>query len=157
MTFQNIRRTLVNNLNLKVSALLMLVCSLFTQSLLAEQSVSADGYKVHYNAFTSSMLTADVAKRYGIVRSKSLGVLNIATLKESGDAVTAFIEGSVKDPLSKSQNLKFTKVTEGDAIYYIATFRFTNADLMRFNLYVAPTGEKRSIKVAFDQKFYLDN
>ncbi len=51
---------------------------------------------VHYSAFTSSMLTPEVAAATGLVRSKNQGVLNIAVLK-AGKPTPALVSGKVKD------------------------------------------------------------
>ncbi len=51
---------------------------------------------VHYSAFTSSMLTPEVAAATGLVRSKNQGVLNIAVLKADKPAM-AVVSGTVKD------------------------------------------------------------
>jgi len=133
-----------------------------SMTLLAEKVIKAEGYKIHYNAFNSSMLTPEIAKQYEIQRSKSLGILNISVLKDLGDssdsieAVTAFIEGHAKNSISQMKELNFKKVTEGHAIYYIATFNFAENESLTFNFYVVPKGETTSTKVSFKQQFFVE-
>jgi len=131
-------------------------------TLFAEQVLKTEGYNIHYNAFNSSMLTPEIAKQYEIQRSKSLGVLNISVIKDLGEssdnieAVTAFIEGHAKNSISQMKELNFKKVTEGHAIYYIATFNFAENESLTFNFYVVPKGEKLSTKVSFSQQFFVE-
>ena len=51
-------------------------------SALAENSTTAGGFTIHHNAFTTSTLTPEVAKAYGIQRSKFRGMLNVSVIKE---------------------------------------------------------------------------
>ena len=143
----------MHNLSLKWFFLAVLL-SANLSLLKAEQKLTVNGTEVHYNAFNAAMLSAEVASTYGIIRSKSLGVLNLAILEPSGKANTAFIKGEVKNDLSQSQNLSFRKIQEGDAIYYIATFNFTQANYMKFDIDLVPTGQTQPIKVKFTQQFF---
>jgi len=128
---------------------------MLTSSFKAEQMKQTDGYNIHYNAFNSAMLTPEIAKQYNIQRSSSLGVINISVLNTSDKAVTAFIEGHAKNNLSQLTKLKFRKVIEGPAIYYIAIFNFTNKENITFNFYVVPEGETHNTKVSFSQQFFV--
>ena len=101
------------------------------------------------------MLTADIAKQYGIKRSTSLGVINISIVDKSGNGVSAFIEGHAKNNLSQLKQLEFTKITEEHAIYYIATFNFVEAEHLNFNFYVVPDGESQRTMVTFVQQFFV--
>src|SRR5579885_1899796 len=49
----------------------------------AEHTMSFGAYTVHYNALASGLLQAEVARRYGITRSKGRGVLNVSVLKKT--------------------------------------------------------------------------
>jgi len=52
--------------------------------------------------------------------------------------------------------LNFRKVTEGKAIYYIATFNFIDKGQLTFNFYVVPEGEKQKTKMSFSQQFFKE-
>lgn len=131
-------------------------CILFwTQILQAEQVLKSGDYSVHYNAFNSAMLSPEVAEQYGIERSTSLGVLNIAILKHPNTAVTALLEGDAKNAISQLKPLDFTKVREGDAIYYIATFDFADKERVKFDIIIIPDGEQKPIKLNFTQQFFV--
>ena len=119
----------------------------------AEQLLEAERHNIHYNAFNSSMLSPETASQYSIQRSQSLGVLNIAVLDKTDKAVTAFIAGQTKNSLGQVSEMNFRKVTEGKAIYYIATFEFIDKGNLSFDFYVVPEGEKQKTKVSFSQQF----
>ncbi|RLA02879.1 MAG: DUF4426 domain-containing protein [Gammaproteobacteria bacterium] len=131
-------------------------CLLFSSlSLQAEQVLKTKNYQVHYNAFNSAMLTPEIAKQYGIQRSKSLGVLNISILNNSNQSVTALVDGQGKNPISQITTLDFQKVTEGKAIYYIATFSFADKEQLNFKIRIIPDGAKEMIDLDFSQQFFV--
>lgn len=121
----------------------------------AEQLLKTEAYNIHYNAYNSAMLSPEIAKQYGIQRSSSQGVINIAILDKADLAVSAFLEGHAKNNLSQMRELKFKKITEGAAIYYIATFNFTDKEQLTFNLYIVPKGETQNTKLSFSQQFFV--
>jgi len=144
-----------------------LFLAIFITSLISSYALADNGeqikkfgdYHVYYNAFNSSILTAKVAHQYGITRSSTIGVVNIAVLKGEGKdqtAIDSFITGNVKNLLSQKSTLKFKKVDEGEAIYYIATFEFSNQDDLTFSINVIPKVEKRSYSFKFHNLFYKD-
>lgn len=130
----------------------LVVASVAVQS---EQLLKIDGYDIHYIAFNSAMLTPEIATQYEIPRSTSLGVINISVINNADKAVTAFIEGQALNPISQQKILNFKKITEGDAIYYIATFNFADQEQLTFNIDVVPDGEKKRLKLSFKQQFFV--
>jgi hypothetical protein len=121
---------------------------------LAERKQSFGDLDVHYIAFNSSFLQPDIAAANGLARSKTLGVLNISVLK-AGKASSASVSGEVKDLVGRSHTLSFKQVNEGEAIYYLAQFPFTQQEMLRFTLSVrAADGVAHSVE--FNQEFFPD-
>ncbi|MDX1297457.1 MAG: DUF4426 domain-containing protein [Pseudomonas sp.] len=121
---------------------------------LAERKQSFGDLDVHYIAFNSSFLQPDIAAANGLARSKSLGVVNISVLK-AGKASSASVSGEVKDLVGRSHTLSFKQVNEGEAIYYLAQFPFTQQEMLRFTLSVrAADGVAHSVE--FNQEFFPD-
>ncbi|MGE6792368.1 DUF4426 domain-containing protein [Pseudomonas guineae] len=121
---------------------------------LAERKQSFGDLDVHYIAFNSSFLQPDIAAANGLVRSKTLGVVNISVLK-NGKASSASVSGEVKDLVGRNQPLTFKQVTEGEAIYYLAQFPFNQQELLRFTITVrAADGVAHSIE--FNQEVFPD-
>ena len=135
----------------------LLICSLFlNSSLQAEQLIKAEGYSIHYNAFNTSMLDPEVVNKYGIERSTTLGIVNISVLDESDKAVSALLLGEAKNAISQLTTLEFKKITEGKAIYFIATFNFADAETLNFDITVVPDGMTKRIKLNFSQQFFKE-
>lgn len=106
---------------------------------------------VHYSAFTSSMLTPEVAARTGLVRSKNQGVLNIVVIKADKPAM-AVVSGTVKDLTGRSNPLSFKPITEQGAIYYIAQFKIEQPETVTFDINVETGGISHSL--SFNQEVF---
>ncbi|MEE2730295.1 MAG: DUF4426 domain-containing protein [Pseudomonadota bacterium] len=126
----------------------------------AEQLVENKDYVVHYSAFNSTHLTPEVADRYGLMRSRQRGVINIAVQRKqpggTPKAVMAQLEGFTGQRGGSEIPLQFQVVEEGDAIYYLAEFRIHDGDQLDFDIKVKPTPEVPQLKVSFSQEFYTD-
>lgn len=144
--------------------LCVLSIALVTTTARGENTKHQDGYSVQYNAFNSTFLTAENAKAYKIVRSKNRAVINISVEQtsepganvESQKAITAQVRGTAVSLDQREQKLHFKKITEGDAIYYIATVDFTNEETLRFDIQVHPHGGNNVIEIEFSQQFFAD-
>jgi len=132
-----------------------------TQSAQAEQKERFGDYEVHYSAFTSTFLTPEIAKQYGIVRSKAIGVINISVLKkaENGlfEPVPAQLEGMRTNDIQQQQFLAFRRIKEGKAIYYLAEVQFMEGEVLVFNISATPEGQSQPLKLRFSQTFYNEN
>lgn len=127
--------------------------ALFSSVSSAEQKQTLGNWDVHYSAFTSTFLTPQVASTYGITRSASKGVLNISVLdKTSQKPQSVEVSGQAVNPLGQLQPLKFKKITEADAVYYITQFDYTNAETLRFSIDI---GENQTL--TFNQEFWLND
>jgi len=138
-------------------ALLALLCS---SALFAENSTSTGGYTIHHNALSTEMLLPDVAKAYGIKRSKQRALLNISVIKDkagtAGTALTADITVKATNLIGQLKEINLREVREGDAIYYISDFPVSNRERINFILTVKPAGATRSYTAKLNQEFYLD-
>jgi hypothetical protein len=136
-----------------------LLC-LISISASAEQKLVFGEYEVHYMGLNSSFLTPEVAKIYDIPRSGALGFLNISVLQKTKGsqvpaALDAKVKGSIRNLIGQSRELEFRRVREGQAIYYISTFRFDDGDMYNFDLDVVPSNAKqKNFDVKFSQRFY---
>lgn len=126
----------------------------------AEQKVVQNGYEVHYSAFNSGFLTPEVAQANGLIRSKVMAMVNIAVLKieDSGakTPVRALVSGSAKNLLQQVKPIDFKLIDEGNAIYYIGSFRFSDEELLKLEISVQPDPNRDPIQVSFSQTFYED-
>ncbi|MBS3805172.1 MAG: DUF4426 domain-containing protein [Oleiphilaceae bacterium] len=115
-------------------------------------------YRVNYNIFSSSFLQPDVAEKYNLKRSRSIGVINVSVLKEGEDgvyrSVGGQIEGQVFNDLQQSSYLGFRRVTEGDVVYYLAQFSYSNGELLTFQITANPQGSDRELPIRVTQTLF---
>lgn len=136
-----------------------LLFTLFAHSATADQVIETDSYLVYYNAFNSTAIDADAAKKNNLIRSKYTAMLNIAVHKKNSEgttkAVKSFNSGTVENLLRQQQQLEFVTIEEGAAIYYIASFRFADEELMNIKVKVQPDPNLSPIVLELSQKFYV--
>lgn len=126
----------------------------------AEQMKTFGDYTVHYNTFTTDMLTAEVARGYNITRSKSLALLNISVLKKVLDAsvkpVRAKVSASATNLSAQLKNLEIKEINDQGAIYYIAEIPIVDRETLNFNVTVTPEGETNTYTLTFQQEFFTN-
>ncbi len=124
----------------------------------AEQSQPLGNYVVHYNALNSTALTPEVARQYGIQRSKNRAILNVSILRQvmgtTGEPVTARVTAQTINLSRQLQTLSPREVREGNAIYYLAEFAISDQEIIDFDIQVQPEGQGEAGKIHFRQQFY---
>ncbi|MDP0561455.1 MAG: DUF4426 domain-containing protein [Candidatus Endonucleobacter sp. (ex Gigantidas childressi)] len=127
---------------------------------LVKKPVVVNGYEVHYSAFNSEFLSPEIAASYNLERRSREGIVNIAVrdtkLSSVGSAASAKITGRATNLLGQGSELVFQEVREGGVIYYLASFRFSNEDMLTFTLDVQPEKSLRSGRVKFGQQFFSE-
>ncbi|MGV3590848.1 MAG: DUF4426 domain-containing protein [Gammaproteobacteria bacterium] len=137
----------------------MLACAfaLGGTAALAEEETFGQ-YTVHYQAVNSTFLTPEIAEQYDIVRSESRAFLNVAVLRNETDGsttpVTATLEGVKHNLLQQSEAIDFAQVREGEAIYYIGQFDFSDREVLRFTLMVSPEGREPAHTIEWTTQLY---
>lgn len=94
---------------------------------------------VYYNAFPSTFLTPEIAKKVEVSRGKQNAVLNI-TINKAGKNIPANVQGSVKTGDEKSKSLNFRQVGKDGEINYLAQFPVTGPQTFTFNVTVKAGG-----------------
>ncbi|MGF1710551.1 DUF4426 domain-containing protein [Vibrio kagoshimensis] len=115
--------------------------------------------EVHYSAFNSTFLSAEVAKQYQLKRNGYSAVLNISILDNSAlgkPATTAKVSGTAKNLVGNTRKLTFREIKEGDAIYYLTEFPITHEENITFTIDVN-AGIKGAGPLRFTQKFYTED
>jgi len=142
----------------------MTICkTLFLSALLfaslgvnAEQFKTFSNLEVHYIALPSTFIQPEIAKQYGIKRSKTNGLLNISILdkRKNKTAVPATLTGTGRNLIGQTHQLTFTEVKEGKAIYYLAEYPYLNEEIVNFDITIKT--EKKSNALKFQHKFYVE-
>ena len=126
----------------------------------AEQSKTFGDYTIHYAAFTTDLLSPEVARLYEIRRSKNRAIVNISVLKKvmgtTGQPVKAQVEASATNLNRQMKTLKTRELSSNGAIYYIAETSVNNEETLNFDLNIVPEGETVALSFSFQQQFFTD-
>jgi hypothetical protein len=119
-----------------------------------------DGLEVHYNAIRTDQLTPEVARAYGIERSPSRVLLNVAMLAKTPGGAATPVDGTVTVAAhnlnGQLKSLAMRRVQEGPAIYFIGEVGISGDEILVFNIDVEPAtgGGRRSVQ--FKREFFGD-
>jgi hypothetical protein len=149
-----------------IASLLLVVASISVAAPIPEAREVSDksarfgDYEVYFTAFPSTFITPEIASTYKLERGPKNGLVNIAVRNvkssEMGKAVPATLKGKTVNLLGQESTLKFKKIQEGDAIYYLAGFRFSHEEMLRFSINVQPEGSRQSHTIELSKQFYED-
>ena len=70
--------------------------------------------------------------------------------------VSAEITGEKANLLGQNSAINFIEINEGDAIYYIGQFEFSNAENVRFNLEVQPENSGPVYSLTWSTQLYIN-
>lgn len=140
---------------------LFLLIALTSSPAIAQQAMEFDDYTIHYNALSSSLLTPEIAKAYGIHRSDSRALINIAILKKNADQeeshVTAQVTATGRNLTGQTRNIEMREITESDgAVYYIGELSVRNMETFDFTVLVTPEGNDKPYSMEFRQQFFTE-
>ena len=142
---------------LAAALLLLLLC--IPRAAAAGQSERFGNYVVYYSALSTDMLTPEVARAQGLVRSSHEGLLNITIKRAAGDeggtAVAGTVRGSAVNLSGQRVPIEFHEVKEAGAIYYLGTFPISGSDTLRFDLVVSPQGDVAH-RLSFSRDYVVD-
>lgn len=135
------------------------LCLLLTSALCwGQQSERFGPYELHYSVVNTTFLEPAVAANYGITRGRKRAILNLAVREHLDDGTTVartmLLKGRTWD-LIQNQDLTFTEVREGPAIYYIAEFKFINEEWRFFAMDFRPEGADQSYNYKFKHQLYI--
>lgn len=123
-----------------------------------ERAKDFGDYVLHYNAMTTDLLPAEVARNFGIQRSKSRAMLNIVMMRKVegtlGRAARGEVTAKTTNLTGQLKSLELRPVTEGDAIYYIGTIPVADGEVLIFDVEATPEGYDRTMRVKFQQQFF---
>lgn len=143
-----------------VMMLTLLLLTLAGTAAAQDNVVEFDGYEIHYSAFPSTFLPAEVADANDLRRSKGLGVVNIVIMTEGDDGtlktVSGQVEGKVLNDVRQPTFLAFRRIQDGDATYFIAQYQYSSGALMTFEITARPSGHNQDLPLRFSQTLFND-
>ncbi|HEX5515199.1 MAG TPA: DUF4426 domain-containing protein [Gammaproteobacteria bacterium] len=118
----------------------------------AQGQQAVGDYQVYYSAFPSGFLTQEVARDYGILRSRTRGVL-LVSVKRAGQPVAARIEAQIGPGGRSLQPLELRPVQTDGVISYIGSFAIADGESRQFQLRITPA-DGEPLNIAFSQQFF---
>ena len=114
-------------------------------------------HKVYYSVFNSSFIKPDIARVYNITRGKDRALINIAVTQGSEiGGIAAQVQGTASNLMQQQKKLEFFEIKEPNAVYYLASIRFTNEEVFNFSIQVKPNGSARPYTVEFTKTLYVE-
>lgn len=142
------------------ASLLSLVLLSLPLNLKAEQSKDFGDYTIHYNAFTTDILTPEIARAYDVRRSSNRVMLTVSILKKvmgtSARPVGARVEATATNLNSQLRKLDIREIREQGAIYYLAVLKVDHKETLKFELSITPEGADNTYNFSFTQQFFVD-
>ena len=139
-------------------ALILLVFLSGTQSALAQQSEMFGPYELLYSVVNTTFLAPEVAATYGIVRGEQRAILTLAVREQTaavGQTRGMELEGRTWD-LIQNQPLEFLEIREGQAVYYVADFKFIDEEWRFFEIEFRPEGSSQTYTFKLKHQLYED-
>lgn len=116
--------------------------------------------QVHWSVFPSTFLAPEIARENNLNRSRSIGIVNISLMRETEDGglepVSGQVEGKVLNDVQQVKFLAFRRIQEGDAVYFIAEYQYSNAELMTFQITARATGVREDLPIRFTHTLFND-
>ncbi len=136
---------------------------LAAESTAAQQFEDIGRHRVHYNTLNTALLPPAVASAYGIQRSGSRALLNIAVLQKASDSdtldepVRAAVSARAINLSGQQRSVTLEEVADNGAVYYIGTFRISNEETLIFTIDVRPEGDDSAMhSFEFRQQFFTE-
>ena len=114
---------------------------------------------IYHNTFNSSYLQPEIAAAAGLQRGPRQGVVNIAVQRQTDEGikvVDAKVEGTVKNLIHQTTPLKFIRIQEQDAIYFVANYSAAQRGLLQFEVRIQADDQAPVQTVRFQQEFHPD-
>jgi hypothetical protein len=117
-------------------------------------------YVLYFNALNTDQLTPEIAREYGIVRSKSRALLNVSIHRKLDggrtEAVTGAVSASAINLNGQLMTMTLREIREDTAIYYIGELAITNGEVLIYTIDVTPSNDPSRFTVRFKKQFFVE-
>jgi hypothetical protein len=117
-------------------------------------------YVLFFNALLTDQLTPDIAREYGIVRSRSRALLNVSIHRKLDNGMTEAVTGAVSaSAINLNGQLKtmtLREVREETAIYYIGELAITDGEILIYTVDATPSNDPSRFTVRFKKQFFVE-
>ena len=117
-------------------------------------------YVLYFNALNTDQLSPEIAREYGIVRSKSRAMLNVSIHRKlaSGatEAVTGAVSASAINLNGQLMSMTLREIREDTAIYYVGELAITNGEVLIYTIDATPSNDPSRFTVRFKKQFFVE-
>jgi hypothetical protein len=125
-----------------------------------ESSKDFGDYILYFNALNTDQLSPEIAREYGIVRSKSRALLNVSIHRKQAGAATEAVTGAVSaSAINLNGQLKtmtLREIREDAAIYYIGELAISDGEVLIYTIDATPSNDPSRFTVRFKKQFFIE-
>ena len=118
-------------------------------------------YVLYFNALNTDQLSSDIAREYGIVRSKSRALLNVSIHRKLAngqtEAVTGAVSASAINLNGQLKTMTLREIREDTAIYYIGELGITDGEVLIYTIDATPSNDPSRFTVRFKKQFFVED
>ena len=118
-------------------------------------------YVLYFNALLTDQLSPEIAREYGIVRSKSRAMLNVSIHHKLANGMTEAVTGAVSaSAINLNGQLKtmtLRELREENAIYYIGELAITDGEVLIYTIDATPSNDPSRFTVRFKKQFFVED
>ena len=127
-----------------------------------ESSKDFGEYVLYFNALNTDQLSPDIAREYGIVRSKSRALLNVSIHRKLANGLTEAVTGDVSSSAinlnGQLKTMTLREIREDTAIYYIGELGITDGEVLIYTIDATPNIDpSRGFTVRFKKQFFVED
>jgi hypothetical protein len=117
-------------------------------------------YVLYFNALNTDQLSPEIAREYGIVRSKSRAMLNVSIHRKLAgggtEAVTGAVSASAINLNGQLMTMTLREIREDTAIYYVGELAITNGEVLIYTIDATPSNDPSRFTVRFKKQFFVE-
>jgi len=117
-------------------------------------------YVLYFNALITDQLTPDIAREYGIVRSKNRAMLNVSIHRKLADGRTEAVMGAVSASAinlnGQLETMTLRMIQEETAIYYVGELAISDGEVLIYTVDATPSNEASRFTVRFKKQFFIE-
>lgn len=125
-----------------------------------ESSKDFGEYVIFFNALNTDQLSPDIAREYGIVRSRSRAMLNVSMHRKLPDgrteAVTGAVSASAINLNGQLTTMTLREIREETAVYYVGEIGIMDGEVLIFTIDATPANEASRFTVRFKKQFFIE-
>ncbi len=142
---------------MKTLTSILLFCLTLLPVLVHADVQKFDDLDINYNVVTVDTLSPQIAKAYGISRSKNRLLLTVVASRTEAQHLPQTIGVDVSayavNLAGQLRQIKMRNINEGKAIYSIGDFGYESPDRLQFTLNIAEPGVDKPYKIEFQRDF----